>query len=204
MFGTLKNRVQKAIGSSRAGLLDRDAIERTLEHLVAEGAIAEDRAASLRAVLPLQIDRSSYVLGHLGAHLGIGAVFAFDLVPLPLGTIGRVAWVAGCRAVETARHRPEHARVHSLAVLLLAAVPWLGYSAYLLPLRRESGELAFILANRIWLDRTGNTYEESVARAGAPVQRIARWLVPFPVPAAVPKGQPNISVQPARWKDMRG
>ena len=105
-------------------------------------------------------------------------MFAFDLVPLPLGTISRVSWVAGSRLIEQLRGNAGRARVHSLAVFLVAAIPLLGYAAYLLPLRRQSTELAFVLANHTWLVRTGRTYEQFVANTYRPVRRVARWLVP--------------------------
>ena len=169
-----------SLASAREKLVDPEALSRTLERLSADGVISGARADSLRASLPSQLDGSRYVLAHLGAHLGIGALFAFDLVPLPLGTVARVAWVAGNRLVEQWRGEAEQARVHSLAVLCVAAIPLLGYGAYLLPLRRQSTELAFVLANHAWLARTGRSYEQFVTDAPAPVRRIARWLVPLP------------------------
>ena len=178
-----RERLQQSIARARGRLIDADALAQTLERLSAEGAISEARAASLRASLPGHIERSGYILSHLGAHLGIAAVFAFDLVPLPLGTVSRVSWVAGNRLVEHVRGNPSRARVHSVAVLLIAAIPLLGYGAYLLPLRRQSTELAFVLANHTWLVRTGRTYEQFVANTYSPIRRIARWLVPYPEPA---------------------
>jgi hypothetical protein len=173
-------RLKQSIARARGRLIDPDALAETLERLSAEGAISEARAVSLRANLPGHIDSSRYIVGHLGAHLGIAAVFAFDLVPLPLGTVSRVSWVAGNRLVEHLRGNPSRARVHSLAVFLVAAIPLLGYGAYLLPLRRQSAELTFVLANHTWLVRTGRTYEQFVANTYSPIRRIARWLVPSP------------------------
>jgi hypothetical protein len=180
MLGACRARLQQSLARARAGLVDPPALLQTLERLSAEGSISEQRAAALRISLPAQIEGSRYVLGHLGAHLGIAAVFAFDLVPLPLGTLSRVAWVAGNRVAEQLRGNPGRARVHSLPVLLIAAIPLLGYAAYLLPLRTQSGELAFVLANHTWLVRTGRTYEQFVAGSARPVRRVARWLVPVP------------------------
>ncbi len=147
---------------------------------MAEGAISKELAGALQASLSQQIERSRYVLAHLGAHLAISAVFAFDVLPIPLGTISRVSWVVVNRVVESVRGNRDRARVHSLGVALLAAIPWLGYAAYLLPLRRQNAELTFVLANRVWLSRRGGTYEEFVRRGRFPGRRIARWLVPFP------------------------
>ncbi|NUQ63007.1 MAG: hypothetical protein HUU20_10985 [Pirellulales bacterium] len=149
---------------------------------MADGVLSKEHAEALRASLSRRIEASHYVLGHLGAHLAITAVFAFDVLPIPLGTASRVAWVVGNRLVESVRGHRDRAGVHSFAVLLLAAIPWLGCVAYLLPLRRQSAELTFVLANRVWLSRKGCTYEQFVARARFPVRRIARWLVPVPDP----------------------
>ncbi len=182
---SLRQRFQQSIARARARLIDPDALAKTLERLAADGVISQAAAASIKARLPGHIDSSRYILGHLGAHLGIGAVFAFDLVPVPLGTLSRICWVAGNRVVAQIRGDPSRARVHSIAVFLIAAIPFLGYGAYLLPLRRESPELAFVLANHTFLARTGRTYEEFVASTYPPVRRIARWLVPLPGPAGV-------------------
>ena len=178
MPGAFRQRLKQSIAGARGSLIDPEALVQTLEHLSSEGAISEARAAALRTSLPRHVESSRYILSHLGAHLGIAAVFAFDLAPLPLGTVSRVSWVAGNRAIEQLRGNASRASVHSLAVFLVAAIPLLGYGAYLLPLRRQSTELAFVLANHTWLVRTGRTYEHFVANTYRPVRRIARWLVP--------------------------
>ena len=170
--------LRRRIEEVQSGLGDQSSLQTTLDRLVADGEISAERAVALRDAIPGQIRTSRYVLRHLGAHLGIGVVFAFDLVPLPLGTIARVSWVAGNRIVEGVRGNRTRAKIHSLGVLVIAAVPWLGYAAYLLPLRRHSPELAFVLANHTWLDRTGRTYERFLAESRSPVRRIGRWLVP--------------------------
>ncbi len=170
--------LRRRIAATEARLTDARALGRTLEHLVAEGSLAERDAAALRERLPGQLAGARYVLRHLAAHLAIGVIFAFDVVPLPLGTIARVAWVAGNRAAETLRGARARARVHSLGVLLVAAIPWFGYAAYLLPLRRRHADLAFALANHTWLERSGRSYEAFLADARAPVRRLGRWLVP--------------------------
>jgi hypothetical protein len=180
VLGGFRKKLQSSIALARGNVVDPEALHRTLEHLSTEGVISAERAAVLRSNLPAQLESSRYVLSHLGAHLGIAAVFAFDLIPLPLGTISRVFWVVGNRTVEQLRGNLERSRVHSLPVLLIAAIPLLGYSAYLLPLRRQSRELAFLLANHAWLVRTGGSYEQFVASSSRPVRRVARWLVPVP------------------------
>lgn len=172
--------LRERIDDAQARLVDLEALRGTLDRLVAEGSVSAPGAAALRAALPEQVDGARYILRNLAAHLAIGVVFAFDVVPLPLGTIARVSWVAGNRAVESLRGDRERARIHSLGVLLLAAIPWLGYAAYLLPLRRYSADLAFVLANHSWLQRTGHSYEAFLRTTRPPLRRLGRWLVPHP------------------------
>jgi len=155
----------------------------TVDELLADGTISEAQAWHLHESLEEQDEASRYVLKHFGVHLAIGAVFAFDVVPLPLGTIGRVGWVAIARVTETLRGNFERARVHSLRVFLVAAIPLLGYVAYLVPLRRDHKELAFVLANNIWKKRTGRSYEEFVAARPRLTAGLVRRLVPLPWPA---------------------
>ncbi len=176
----IRERFSRALEETQARLLDPAALETTLDALVEEGVLERADANELRARVHGQLDGSRYVLGHLGAHLAIGVIFAFDMVPLPLGTIARVGWVAGNRVVETLRGRRAEASVHSAPVLLIAAVPWVGYAAYLYPLRRRSRELAFVLANQSWLGRTGQSYERFLAESRPTLRRLGRWLVPRP------------------------
>ena len=127
----------------------------TIEGLVEDGTVTRSQAEHLRDSLQDQLGESRYILKNLAAHLSIGIVFAFDIVPLPLGTVARVCWVAFGRLIETIRGNSEKAKVHSLGVLLIAAIPWFGYAAYLLPLRRDNKELAFVIANRL-----GNSHRD--------------------------------------------
>ena len=166
--------------TDQAKKLDPGELRETIEYLQQRQLVTARQADRLRDSLAAELEAAGYILKNLGAHLSIGVVFAFDVVPLPLGTIGRVGWVAGARIVETLRNRPQRARIHSMGVFLIAAIPWFGYAAYLLPLRRQSGELAFVIANHSWRQRTGRTYEEFLAGASAPMRRFGRWLVPVP------------------------
>jgi hypothetical protein len=165
---------------ARASLPSLPELERTIGELQADEMISEAQALQLRECLEEQLAGSGYVLKNLAVHLSIGVVFAFDVVPLPLGTIGRVGWVTFARLVETVRGNPEKARVHSPGVFLIAVIPWFGYAAYLLPLRRDSKELAFVIANTSWKARTGKSYEQFVASTSAVMSKFARWLVPLP------------------------
>lgn len=167
-------------GARRIRAPDADELDALIATLRAEGALSEGEATQLRACLVQQLADSGYIMKNFGVHLTIGAVFAFDAIPLPLGTLGRVGWVVFARVAETLRGNLERARVHSLRVLLVAAIPLLGYVAYLVPLRRDHRELAFLLANHSWFRLTGASYEQFVATRSRFVARIARRLVPLP------------------------
>ncbi len=180
MTMSLRTRFEARIAEAEAQLVDPAVMASTLDRLVAEGALSPASAASIAEAATQQIERSAYVLRQLGAHIAIGVVFAFDVVPLPLGTVARVGWVGGARLVEEVRGRENEARIHSVAVFLIAAIPWIGYAAYLYPLRREGRELAFVLANQSWLARTGRSFEAALQGTWSPIRRLGRWLVPHP------------------------
>lgn len=166
--------------AKKSSLPTTEELQQTIDLLLEKGDVTAFQADALRLNFPGQMEGSQYVLKNLGAHISIGVVFAFDVVPLPLGTIARVAWVAGAKVTELLRGNFERARVHSLGVFLIAAVPWFGYAAYLLPLRRDSRELAFLLANHTWLGRTGDTYEAFIRAKPKLIGRFARRVVPLP------------------------
>jgi hypothetical protein len=182
-FVLLKELIRKlrvSAKNSRRQISSVETYNVVIEHLLTNRDISEGEAAYLRSKLPAQLQDSAYILSNLGAHLGIGVVFAFDLIPLPLGTIGRVSWVAGARIYETIKRNGDRARLHSLGVFLIAAIPLFGYAAYLLPLRQNAHELCFILANHIWLSRTGISFETFLSRSSTPLRSFGRWLAPFP------------------------
>ncbi len=166
--------------AKKSSLPTTEELQQTIDLLLEKGDVTAFQADALRLNFSGQMEGSQYVLKNLGAHISIGVVFAFDVVPLPLGTIARVAWVAGAKVTELLRGNFERARVHSLGVFLIAAVPWFGYAAYLLPLRRDSRELAFLLANHTWLGRTGDTYEAFIRAKPKLIGRLARRVVPLP------------------------
>ncbi len=141
----------------------------TIQRLHADGHLTEDQAERMQRDLPTTLHSSAYVLRHLTAHWAIGAVFAFDIVPLPLGTMARVCWVIGSRVVETCCGRWDRAAVHSLPVLGMAAIPVAGYFAYLIPLQSRSADAAFLYANHF-------TYTRSNCALSVYLERKPRWI----------------------------
>ena len=188
-----KASIRDVLARSRRYFLDSAELGRTIDRLQAGGRLSDGRAQRLRRRLPRAISQSAYVLKHLGAHLSIGVVFAFDIIPLPLGTIGRVLWVAGSRVYETVRGSSERARVHSFKVLLVAAIPWVGYGAYLLPLRQQNLELAWLLAHHLNYRLHGVSFDEFLAAKPRLIQRIGVWLLPPLVDEAA-------ASEPLNWK----
>ena len=170
-------RLRKSIADNRLTLVDEQALLESIALLQQNGELSEEAANALSAqVGPIQ-SRSEYILKHLGAHLGIGVVLAFDAIPLPLGTISRVMWVAGSRVYETLWGTRERARVHSIGVLLIAAIPF-GYWAYLVPLRRRSEAGAYLFANRLAFTHAECSYAQLLAKRSDWVQAVGRRLVP--------------------------
>ena len=169
--------IRDAFARSR-GLLKPAELDRTIDRLRVEGQLSDGQAHLLRRKLPHAVSESAYVLRHFGAHLTIGVIFAFDVIPLPLGTIGRVLWVVGNRAYEAAFGSRERARVHSFKVVLVAAVPWIGYGAYLLPLRHQNLELAWLLAHHLSYRLYGASFEEFLSGKPRVVQRFGGWILP--------------------------
>jgi hypothetical protein len=176
-------RLRERLAERRRELLQRPALERTIARLGEDGVLPREAAETLCDELPRLLAESGYVLRHLGAHAAIGSVFLFDVVPLPLGTLCRVLWVAGSRSFEHLLGTPERARVHSLAVLGIAAIPGLGYAAYLLPLQRQSERAAFLFANHLSYALFDAPAEAVIARSPRPLRGVARRLLRVPPPA---------------------
>lgn len=170
-------RLRKSIAENRLSLVDEHALLESIALLQRNGELSGEAADALSARIGPIRHRSEYILKHLGAHLGIGAVFAFDVIPLPLGTIARVTWVAGSRVYETFWGTRERARVHSIGVLLIAAIPF-GYWAYLVPLRRRSEAGAYLFANRLAFTYAECSYARLLEQRARWVQGLGRRLVP--------------------------
>jgi hypothetical protein len=171
-------RLREAFAARRREWLATPGLERTIARLGDDGLLTQEEAGRLHEELPRVLAESGYVLRHLGAHAAIASVFLFDVVPLPLGTVCRVLWVAGSRVYETLLGSPERARVHSLLVLGIAAIPGLGYAAYLVALRKQSERAAFLFANHMSYSLFGAPSEVLIARSPRTLRGIARRLLP--------------------------
>ncbi len=124
-------------------------IELCITRLIMDGCLSPEKGAFIRANLSTAISQSKYILFNLGVHISIGAVFAYDIIPLPVGTISRFLWVLGNRIFLEFKRDIEKKRIHSLQVLLVSIIPFVGYFAYTLPLKKYNEDLAYVYANQI-------------------------------------------------------
>jgi hypothetical protein len=157
--------------------IDEPHLRETIDRLEADGELSTDDAERLRAALPELVAQSAYILRHLGAHLTIGVIFAFDVVPLPLGSLSRGMWVLSSRLYEQVRGTRERAQVHSLTVLGVSLIPFAGYFAYLIPLRSANADAAFLYANHVSYRRSGQSLSVYLSRKPRWMQRLVRWTV---------------------------
>lgn len=162
----------------------------TILRLQADGHLTEADAERMQRDLPETLQNSAYVLQHLTAHWAIGAVFAFDIVPFPLGTIARVCWVIASRVVETCRGRWERAAVHSLPVLGIAAIPVAGYFAYVIPLKSRSADAAFLYANHFTYTRSNCSLRVYLARKPKWIRWVVQKAVSPPIRNSAPETSP--------------
>jgi len=139
---------------------DLNSIEGTLERMISEGVFPKERALLLKNKLPEDIEKSKYIIYNLTVHAGIGVFFAFDVIPIPLGTISRFSWVLGNRIYYTIKRNNERKEVHSLSVLLVSAIPWIGYIAYTIPLKKQGEDLCYLYANHLTYSKKGKSLKD--------------------------------------------
>jgi len=158
---------------------DRDSIESTVNRLVDDKLLAPEKSELLKQNLSDTIGQSRYILLNLGAHMAIGAIFSFDIVPLPLGTISRILWVAGNRIYSEVKRDDRKKKIHSATVLLVTAIPWIGYFAYTIPLKKVNEDAAYLYANHITYERKNESLVRYIKGKPAIIRRILeRLLIP--------------------------
>lgn len=165
----------RAVSTATASM---DRLLETISRLRSDGELSAEEAERLSRQVSHAAEESRYILRHLAAHLSVGVVFSFDLLPLPMGTLSRGTWVIANRIYECWCGRWDRAGVHSLAVLGVALIPFVGYFAYLLPLRSRSAETAFVYANQISYARHGRSLETYLQTKPKWFARLVRWIAP--------------------------
>ena len=170
--------------------LSLEALSRSVERMRADALISHDEQQSITGQLITDLEDARYILKHLGAHLAIGGFRYATMIPLPVGTLGRPSWVLAWRVIESIRGNRARASVHSLPVFLFALLPFLGYSAYLIALRRSNERFAFVMANHLCYARRNMNAVEFYAERSALGRRLMRVVVP-PAPVALGHDAPS-------------
>ena len=166
--------------ASKPELLSNAALSQSVERMRNEEILTLAEQRDIVEHIPADLQDARYILKHLGAHLAIGGFRAATMIPLPIGTIGRPLWVLSWRITETLKGNSARASVHSLPVFLFALLPFLGYSAYLIALRKSNERFAFIMANHLcYARRDMNAADFYQGRS-----IVGRWLMRVVVPPA--------------------
>lgn len=153
-------------------------LEATIARMSSDGKITKEREEHIRAGLGEWVADSKYILFNLGVHMGIGFVrFTALPFPVPIGTILRPIWVIGNRLYCDFRWDMHRKKIHSLHVLLFSAIPFLGYFAYTIPLRKKSEYLTYLYAQHISYEIYDMTLEEKLAKAPRFIRRTAYALL---------------------------
>lgn len=148
-----------------------------------DGKITKEHEQYIRTHLEEWVADSKYILFNLGVHIGIGLVrFTALPVPLPIGSILRPIWVIANRIHCDVRWDMHRKKIHSIHVLLFSAIPFLGYFAYTIPLRKKSEYLTYLYAQHISYGIYDTTLEEKLSGAPRFVRRIGYTLL---VPAEI-------------------
>ncbi len=153
-------------------------LRETVARMSADGKISKEREDYINSHLDEWVTDSKYILLNLGVHLGMGFVrFTATPFPLPIGSTIRPLWVMGCRMYCNLRLDWHHKKVHSIAVLLFSIIPFLGYLAYTIPLRKKSEYLTYLYAEHISYMMYDVTFEDKMKKAPRFIRRIAYALL---------------------------
>lgn len=124
-------------------------LRQTAARMFSDGRITGEEEAYINSNLAAWTADSKYILLNLGAHIGIGAM-RFTAVPIPfMGSVLRILWVIANRLYCDIRWDMRRKKIHSLTVLLFAAIPFLGYFAYTIPLKEKSEYLTYLYIEHI-------------------------------------------------------
>lgn len=155
-------------------------LQKTVERMVSDGRIDKDRAEHIESNLEEWVSDSKYILLNLSVHIGMGFVrFMAIPLPLPVGSTLRVLWVIANRIYCDIKWDMRKKRIHSLLVLFFAAIPFLGYFAYTIPLKNKSEYLTYLYAQHISYMLYDRPLEDKLGRMPGIIRAIAdRLLVP--------------------------
>ena len=153
-------------------------LRETLTRMSQDGRITKEREDFINSHLDEWVVDSKYILMNLGVHLGMGIVrFTATPFPLPIGSTIRPLWVMGCRMYCNLRLDWHRKKVHSIPVLLFSIIPFLGYLAYTIPLRKKSEYLTYLYAQHISYSLYDKTLEQKLKKTPKFIRRIAYALL---------------------------
>ena len=153
-------------------------LQETIARLSADKKINKEREDFINSHLEEWVVDSKYVLFNLGVHLAMGVVrFTATPFPLPIGSTIRPLWVMGCRMYCNLRLDMRRKRVHSIPVLLFSIIPFLGYFAYTIPLKKKSEYLAYLYAEHVSYMMWDKSFEEKIAKTPKFIRRIGYALL---------------------------
>jgi len=159
-------------------LHDVPGLRGTIERLSAEGRLNKEHVDHVHSHLEEWVADSKYILLNLGAHLSIGLLrFTTIPLPLPIGSTVRGLWVIGNRIYCDIKWDMHRKQVHSMLVLLVAIIPFLGYFAYTIPLKKKSEYLTYLYAEHISYMMYGKAFEEKLAKTPGFIRRIGYALL---------------------------
>lgn len=164
-------------------LHDLPRLRETIQRMSAEGKLSKEREDYIHAHLEEWVADSKYILFNLAVHIAIGCVrFTAFPFPLPIGSTLRAIWVMGNRMYCNLRLDWNRKRVHSFFVLGFAIIPFLGYFAYTIPLRKKSEYLTYLYAEHISYMLWEKTLEGRLRKVPRFIKKIAYALL---VPAEI-------------------
>ncbi|NQX87107.1 MAG: hypothetical protein HRT77_00430 [Halioglobus sp.] len=175
--------------SDRRELLDAASLYRSVERMHTEHIISAGEEREIAGQIKSDLEGAGYILKHLGGHLAIGGFRYLTMIPLPIGSMVRPLWVVAWRVIESLRGNKARAAVHSLPVFLFSVLPFLGYSAYMIALRRSNERFAFVLANHLCYHRKNMSALAFYEGRSAIGRRLMRVIVP-PASAALGRETP--------------
>jgi len=153
-------------------------LQETIARLLADGRISSEREAYIKAHLEEWVADSKYILLNLGIHISIGFIrFTAFPFPLPVGSTLRGIWVMANRLYCDLKWDMRKKKVHSIAVLLFSLIPFIGYFAYTIPLKKKSEYLSYLYAQHISYLLYGISFEDKLSKAPGLIRKIAYALI---------------------------
>jgi hypothetical protein len=153
-------------------------LKETIARMSADGRLSKEREDYINSHLEEWVADSKYILIHLGVHIGMGFVrFTAMPFPLPIGSTLRPLWVMAMRMYCNLTWNMRRKRVHSIPVLLFAIIPFLGYFAYTIPLRKKSEYLTYLYAQHISYSLYDKTLEQKLSKVPNFIKKIAYALL---------------------------